>query len=631
MPYSIIRALVVFAVLILSNYGLSSPLHEVIGLGDDVEALNSVLSRSGWKKVNVNERKHGLTPIVLAAQLGRWAIVRRLLEVKDVRLDPALLHHFDDVGGIDIFQSLLPSVDPNFLLEGETPLMVAARRRLVDFAVQLLADPRTNPNLQDTLGNTVLHRVVLDRREGMIDLLRILLGDPRTRIDLLNRGGNAPFHEALRLRDNQLVVLTFLELRPGAVDVRTRGGEHPLFLAFQNDLWEIVRRFLDQRPDLVDVRDERGDTVFFWRGIPRDLYQRMIRLPAAELNWARANGETALHAAAAARDAARVEDLLTDPRINRNAQTLEGNTPLHTAANIGDVEVARLLLDDPHTNPNAMANGGRTPLHFAANRGGAEVAQLLLANPRINVNALASAERPIHTALRFGRRNVALLLARDPRTDLLARNGTRQTPLELVGQDGNLAEVILLHLPFHLTQDELFVGQDTVDRKVRELFEFRVAILCEFPENLRQAVYERRLAPVMRWILRRVGLTGAAGATALPIVLTQFPGAYATFGREWVANAWEFYFRQLHGFYLRAVEGGGTDRIIRDVEELEGGGPPNILDQAAGLIPEPGETGVPSLRTLTLGAIRRELGRAPAVVLAAILSGMLVVKEPRNP
>ncbi len=134
-------------------------------------------------------------------------------------------------------------------------------------------------------------------------------------------------------------------------------------------------------------------------------------------------------------------------RHSYNERTTDHNAVLRAVfALTGSLEPGISLLEkvlaDPKTDVNQEIpnSRGQTALHIAVQRGSAEAARMLLTRPDLCVNSRESVwqSTPLHTAMLSYMPNEDVLraLLEDDRTDLEARNGQGETPVDLARNGG---------------------------------------------------------------------------------------------------------------------------------------------------------------------------------------------------
>ena len=113
---------------------------------------------------------------------------------------------------------------------------------------------------------------------------------------------------------------------------------------------------------------------------------------------------------------------------------------IYEAARRGDIAAVKQRLA-AGTKADTKTKDGTTPLHTAARFGHKEVAELLIAKGA-DVNAAVDGITPLHFAVARGHKEVAeLLIAKG--ADVNAKNDGGETPLD--GADGEIADLLRKH------------------------------------------------------------------------------------------------------------------------------------------------------------------------------------------
>lgn len=138
------------------------------------------------------------------------------------------------------------------------------------------------------------------------------------------------------------------------------------------------------------------------------------------------------------------EILISNQRININAQDHQGRTPLHLASQSGKAQIVEALLKSSNIDVHLTDNDQNSCLHLACNSGYAKVVEVLLQDRRIDVNAKNNeGYTPLHLACYLGQKEVVKTLLQDPRVDVNAL-GKDQTALEWIERKGHREIVAMI-------------------------------------------------------------------------------------------------------------------------------------------------------------------------------------------
>lgn len=219
--------------------------------------------------------------------------------------------------------------------EGDTPLLLAAKRCRAS-TVELLAKQNgTDVNRKDKSGYTSLYHAVCN---GRTTIAKLLL-DKGAKVKSNDAGGNPLLHIATKI--GHAPIVTLLLGKGAEVNGKNRFGYTALHWAAEKGFESIVKILLEEKAE-VDSQDQYGDT--------------------------------ALHLAAEKSYKPIVERLLgAGAEVNRKNKI--GITPLHEAAYGGHEAVVECLLEK-----GAEVNSqDQTPLMYAARRGCTKIVERLLA------------------------------------------------------------------------------------------------------------------------------------------------------------------------------------------------------------------------------------------------------------
>lgn len=193
------------------------------------------------------------------------------------------------------------------------------------------------------------------------------------------------------------------------INAKTADGASALHLATQNGHLEVARALI-VKGSAVDSQTDSGFTP---------------------LHLAAQNGHDAI-----------AELLITDKRVNLNAETKEGGTPLHLASGFGHDRVVDQLATSG-AKVDVLTQKLSTPLHLAAQHGHDKVARVLIKHGAQLESRTDSRQTALHLAVRNGHPSVVRLLL-DARADMDARTVDNLTPLLLAVESENIEIASLL-------------------------------------------------------------------------------------------------------------------------------------------------------------------------------------------
>ncbi|WP_264704376.1 ankyrin repeat domain-containing protein [Wolbachia endosymbiont (group B) of Apotomis betuletana] len=262
----------------------------------------------------------GYTPIFLATQSGKWSVVELLLD-RGANIDAqdkegkTLLHFAASGNNLDMVQFLLDRGASIEVQDGRdwTPILYAAQGGNLDIA-QFLLDKGADIEVENTYNEKPLHLAVDANRLNVVNLLldrgaNLKATDMygRTSLDLAIQKGYEDIVGVLKQKqldlDKELLISTEkgdLEkvrdgIRQGAnVNVQDGQGWTPVFLAIQNNNFNIVELLLDNSAD-IKVKDNEAWTPLHLAVQlgSLDVVERLVER-GADFNASTADGRTPL-------------------------------------------------------------------------------------------------------------------------------------------------------------------------------------------------------------------------------------------------------------------------------------------------------------------------------------------------
>ncbi|KJZ68346.1 hypothetical protein HIM_12262 [Hirsutella minnesotensis 3608] len=398
----------------------STPLLEAI-TQDDSDLVDILLQHGADRNLR---DKRGYTPIILAARLGRTAIMQRLLDPPTLSSNltqsdaRSLLMSVIARGQIETLNLLLGNgFDVNSQDSfGTTPLHKAVIQGHIG-AVKALIDHGADVLSADKHGNTPL---LLASGYGKVQIVRRLLRAENIDLECCDISGRTPLLKAVAV--GQEGVVDLLLSKSAKTTSRDKNGDTPLLLAAGFGDIYMVRRLLEARDIDLETRDRDGRTPLLRAAC--NCCDELIDLlidSGADTSCIDNFGFTALSLA------------ISNPEA-RNAISLllrKAKTPgvfLRQGAKVGHPKTVEVLLKAGSPLDDCDEEG-RTPLWWAACCGHERIVELLLETGRVNANAKdihgqtplkMAAERNhgriIRTLVRAGAdRNIKDASGRDPR------------------------------------------------------------------------------------------------------------------------------------------------------------------------------------------------------------------------
>ena len=347
---------------------------------------------------------------------------------------------------------------------GETPLFWAVKYDGASTVRTLLAE-KANLLARDSLGNSALHAAV---RWNAVTATTALL-DAGIDVNTHNLNGTTPLHDSVRLGITDLAEV--LIYRGADLEVRDSGGNTPFMEAVKAGYLEAVillaskganamtRNVNGDTPLHFAVTMEDGEMINALAGMGISIHARNTRnrtpfqialsdspsaieslLTADRVNTPDDFGNSPLHIALQERVPVPVLRIIIDKGTRLNTVDSNGRIPLRLAVDIAAWDSAKILADagsDPFSAAvdgkttaeivitkgndairavfsgkaiNAADGSGNTVLHYAAKMGKPEAISMLL---QLGANKGAkniSSESPADIAIRWNRRDNAVLL-----------------------------------------------------------------------------------------------------------------------------------------------------------------------------------------------------------------------------
>ena len=305
--------------LLLIEYGASlnatadgwSLLHQAVSY-ENTEFIDALLARNF--DINIKD-KNDNTPLHVAA-------------LKNINITKYLLDKGADVNAVNNH-----GLTPLFIAVYDNNKFATAKEILKDDntllqehmkLIRLLISKGADINHKSNYGKTVLHFAT---QEKNTDLVKFLV-DNGANINLPDADGDTVLHFAVHQKNTALV--KFLVGKGADINIRNKKNQSAIYLAALNDQMDVVLFLLE-------------------KGAEIDQKSAYMLLPAAAKD-----GNLALTKS------------LLEQNLNVNHKNANGNTALHNAAAAGKLEMVKFLVSRG-ANIKIRNNYGETPLDIAGN------------------------------------------------------------------------------------------------------------------------------------------------------------------------------------------------------------------------------------------------------------------------
>ena len=404
----------------IPNRDLNTPLHLALCLTN--MTIAQILIKD--KRCNPSHKNdHSFTPLHMAVQICDVELCRLILA--NEKCNPNIqdasgntpLHIATTKGNSELVQAIVAHKQCDLGIKNgntETPLFVAIRLGNMAIAQSLaISTPamckavdmsdtdlyqlseQSNPNVQDAMGNTLLHIAVAN---GHIELVQNFVFHDQCDPNIQNREDDTPLHLAFYLMNMSIVQILVNDERcnPSLKDCH---GITPLHMAVHQCNLKLCKAMLAKCN--LNIPDAIGNTPLHIAVINgnTELVRTILYHEQCDLNIPNSDLNTPLHLALCLTNTEIAQTLVNDERCNPSLQNCHSLTPLHMAVEKCDVELCRLILASKYCNPNVRNASGNTPLHIAAMDGNIELLQAITGHQQCDSNIQNNIGRtPLHIA-----------------------------------------------------------------------------------------------------------------------------------------------------------------------------------------------------------------------------------------
>ncbi len=356
------------------------------------EIVGVLLDRNELDLNSINLKDHSRSALMIAANLGHFSIVARLLEHKEVTVNQqdsdgltalslaCLKHSFLTVKlllqrqGIDV-----NSAD----YTAERSALILAAEINDSAIVELLLQNGANPAKEDRGGGTAVLRAV---DYGSLDVVEAMLrSDVGVDFHILDHDYRGLMHSAsVNGQPSVIRLLKEIGLDP---NIKDKNGLTPLHDASRSGKPEVTETLLDLGAD-ASIEDNNGRTAFTvaWQYGQIKIMSLLKGENTLRRGQPIPNGDQLpVWSLAMLGLSDQLEEAIAKGRVDLSTKEPGSEyTALHWAVEAKQIIILRLLLDKGHMPPDEVNHESRTPLHLAAYWGNLEAAVELLshgANP----------------------------------------------------------------------------------------------------------------------------------------------------------------------------------------------------------------------------------------------------------
>jgi ankyrin repeat protein len=407
----------------LSHDAGEKPLIKACLQGDE-KMVARLLKEGASPKV---EDKSGLTPLMIACNLGKTGIVKLLCQHPEGResigyqtaIGSTALMQACSRGDVEMVAALLDAGANLREMSGEgfTPLMAACFFGKTAIVKLLLQYPEVieSINQRDVQGETALFKAcALDP-----EIVAILLNAGADLREITSKG-STPLMSACSSGKTAIVkqLLQYAVVK-ASINQKNRDGETALIRACFGGDPEMVAILLSAGANLQEAA-VNGITPLMAACLSgkTDVVKLIcqFREGRASIGYQTANGETALMKACYSGDPEMVTTLL-NAGANLQEMTADGKTPLIYASYSGKESIVKVLCQDPvvKASINHHDINGVTALIQACMSGNARTVAALLeagADPQITFDGVTT---PLMVACQYGKTDIVKLLCQNPK------------------------------------------------------------------------------------------------------------------------------------------------------------------------------------------------------------------------
>ena len=399
--------------------------------------------------------KYNILPIHIACLNGHLSVTKYL--ITEQRCNPKCrgqygrtpLHYACEDGHMNIIQYLITELgcDPkNRDNDGALPLHIACRNGHLSITKYLITEQHCNPKCRGQYGWTPLHYACDSGHMNIIQYLITEQGcDPKTPDNI----GALPLHIAC-LRDHLSVTKYLITEQHCDPKCRDKYGWTPLHYASKDGHMNIIYYLITEQgcdPKIRDYNSALPLRIACFNGhlsVTKYLITELHCDPKCRGQY----GRTPLHYACDGGHMNIIQYLITKQGCDPKTPDNIGHLPLHIACLNGHLSATKYLITEQHCNPKCRGQYGWTPLHYASLGGHMNIIQYLITEQGCDpVIVDIFKATPLHIATFHGHTDIVRWLLHDGRIDIMAKNSSGKTCINLARQGKNSYQLLELFQP----------------------------------------------------------------------------------------------------------------------------------------------------------------------------------------
>ena len=328
------------------------------------------------------------------------------------------------------------------------PLHIACLSGCLQVVKYLITEQHCDPTCRDRYESTPLHCA---SQGGHMNIMRYLITEQGCDPTTPNNNGALPLHIACL--NGHLSVSKYL-ITEQHCDPTCRGQYEstPLHCASQGGHVDIIEYVIteqgcDPKTLLVDNNGALPLHIACLNGhlsATKYLITEQHCDPMCQDHY----GWTPLHYASERGHMNIIKYLITEQGCDPKTPNNKGTFPIHISCHFGHLSVTKYLITEQHCDPICRGQYESTPLHYASQGGHMNIIQYLITEQGCDpVTVDRFKATPLHIASSHGHTNIVRWLLHDGRIDIMAKNSSRKTCINLAWQGKNSYQLLKLFLP----------------------------------------------------------------------------------------------------------------------------------------------------------------------------------------